>query len=232
MPDRDSDLGQPLAGVAQRSPAAARVLADLVARCPALREAAADLARAYLAIAARLERGGTLFICGNGGSMADALHISGEMLKSYAHPRRLSEALRQRLMSERNGEALATYLEPGLRAIVLGVNPALSSAVNNDLAARDLNYAQELYALAHEGDAFLGISTSGKAANVGNAASVAHALGLVTIGLTGPAGGPLSTQVDVPIRAPGERTDRIQEHHIALYHALCEMLEVDFFGPA
>ncbi len=220
---------EPLAAIGRRSAAAAAVLADLLARQPQLREAAPHLARAYLAIAQSLAHGGTLFLCGNGGSLADALHISGEMLKSYARRRPLPLGHRARLARERNGQALAENLEGGLRAIVLGVNGSLTSAVNNDFAARDLNYAQELYALARPGDAFLGISTSGKAANVGSAASVARALGLTTIALTGPAGGPLAEQVDVAIRAPGARTDRIQEQHVLLYHALCEMLEADFF---
>ena len=216
--------------VERRSSSAAGVLRDLVARHPALGQAAADLGRAYLAIAQSLSCGGTLFLCGNGGSLADALHISGELLKRYAHPRPLPTGHCERLARERNGEVLAANLERGLRAVVLGVNAALASAVNNDFAGRDLAYAQELYALARPGDVLLGISTSGRAANVGNAVSVARALGLTTIGLTGIAGGPLAEQVDVAVRAPAERTDRIQELHVLLYHALCEMLEVDLFG--
>ena len=226
----DSSLDALRTAVGRRSAAALAAFDDLLARQPQLREAALDLARAYLAIAQSLQTGGTLFLCGNGGSYADALHISGEMLKSYARKRPLPAGHRERLAAERNGEALAANLEGGLRAIVLGANGALSSAVNNDFAARDLSYAQELYALARPGDVFLGISTSGKAANVGNAASVAHMLGLTTISLTGPDGGPLAAQVDVPIRAPGARTDRVQESHLLLYHTLCEMLEAEVWG--
>jgi len=213
--------------VTRHSTAAAEVLHDMLGRHPELRSAAPDLARAYLAIVHSLAHGGTLFLCGNGGSLADALHISAEMLKSYVRPRPLPAGHCDRLSRERNGEALAANLQRGLRAIVLGANSALTSAVNNDFAARDLNYAQELYALARPGDGFLGISTSGQAANVGSAASVARALGLATIALTGSSGGPLAGQVDVAIRAPATRTDRIQEQHIVLYHTLCEMLEVD-----
>ncbi len=228
--ERQADMAEEMAAVARRSAAAAAVLRDLEGRHPALEDAAADLARAYLAIAESLAGGGILFLCGNGGSMADALHISGEMLKSYAHPRPLPEAHRSRLARERNGEALAANLECGLRAVVLGLNVALESAVNNDCAARDLSLAQELYALARPGDVLLGISTSGKAMNVGSAVSVARVLGLTTIALTGPTGGALAQQVDIAIHAPGARTDRIQEMHVLLYHALCEMLEVDLCG--
>lgn len=230
---REAPQGKdPRAVVARRSPGAAQALEALLAREPGLAPAAADLARAYLAIAGSLEQGGTLFLCGNGGSMADALHISGELLKSYARPRPLPPAHRTRLAGEPGGEALADNLEGGLRAVVLGVNPSLASAVENDFDARGLAYAQELYALARPGDAFLGISTSGRAANVGSAASVARALGLATVALTGADGGPLADRVDVAVRAPAHRTDRIQEQHVLLYHTLCEMLETDFFSMA
>ena len=218
--------GNPVAALAERSAPAAAVLADLVARHPELGPAAESLARAEAAIAHSLERGGTLYLCGNGGSFADALHISGEMLKSYTRPRPLPPAHRERLAREPDGDVLAANLERGLRAVVLGANPSLASAVSNDFAQRHLGYAQELYALAHPGDVLLGISTSGRAANVRSAVSVARALGLVTVGLTGAAGGPLAERVDVAIRAPATRTDRVQEQHVLLYHALCEMLEV------
>jgi len=122
-------------------------------------------------------------------------------------------------------------VEPrGLRAVVLGANPSLSSAVDNDNPARSMGLAQELLALARPGDVWLGISTSGRAQNVCHAASVAAALGLTTIALTGPVGEPLADQVDIPIRAPGARTDRVQECHIQIYHALAEMLEAHFFA--
>ncbi|MGQ9683733.1 MAG: D-sedoheptulose-7-phosphate isomerase [Anaerolineae bacterium] len=215
---------------ARRSNQAADALDDLLRRHPMLEDVAEALALAYLAIADCLAAGGTLFLCGNGGSLADALHMSGEMLKSYLRPRPLPDALRARLEQERNGALLATNLERGLRAHVLGLNTALASAVGNDFNARDMAYAQELYALAREGDTLLGISTSGKAMNVGYAVSVARALGLTTISLTGPDGGPLAAQSHIAIRAPGERTDRIQEHHVLLYHTLCEMLEADLCG--
>ncbi len=226
--------GQPaadaLAAVAGRSRAAAQVLEALVAREPALAGTAADLARAYLAIAESLAGGGTLFLCGNGGSMADALHISAEMLKSYTRPRPLPEALRRRLAAEPDGQVLAANLQGGLRAVVLGANLSLASAVRNDVAVPGLELAQELYALARPGDVLLGISTSGRAQNVRLAAGVARALGLTVIALTGAGGGLLAERADVAIRAPAERTDRAQEQHVLLYHALCEMLEVDFFA--
>ena len=106
----------------------------------------------------------------------------------------------------------------------------LSSAVGNDFAERGMNLAQELHALARPGDVFLGISTSGKARNVRLAAAAAHARGLDVVIFTGSAPSPLSEMADVPVHAPAKRTDLVQEEHIALYHALCDMLERHFFA--
>jgi phosphoheptose isomerase len=206
------------------------VLEALVARRPELAGAAGQIERAFWAIARSQEHGGSLFICGNGGSMADALHLSGELLKSYNRPRPLTGRQRARLAAQPGGGALAANLERGLRVVVLGVNPSLSSAVDNDNPERGMIFAQELVALARPGDVWLGISTSGRAQSVRYAASVAAALGLTTIALTGADGSPLVDQVDLPIRAPGERTDRVQEWHVLIYHALAEMLEQHFFA--
>lgn len=203
---------------------------ELLARHPELDAAAQDLIAAYRAIVAVQERGGCLYLCGNGGSLADALHISGEMLKSYTLSRPLDAGLKERLaQSGPDGELLGQVLEHGLRAMVLGLNHSLSSALENDVSAPAIDYAQELLAMARPGDALLGISTSGNARNVCYAAQVARALGVTVLALTGQEGGRLAPLADVAIRAPATRTDRVQEAHICLYHCLCEMLEIRFF---
>lgn len=198
---------------------------------PALVGIGEEVASAYAAVAASLERGGTLYLCGNGGSFADALHISGELLKSFAGRRPLPPSLAEALLREPFGEALAQHLQAGLRAHVLGANPVLASAVANDIPVPGIGYAQELAALARPGDVFLGISTSGRAANVLMAISVARALGLATIGLTGNAraDNPLAAGVDVPLVVRATETAAVQEAHVALYHLLCLMLEAHFF---
>ena len=213
-------------------PPVQQVTDALVARAPALADIVPDLQRAFRELTRCFKGGGTLFLCGNGGSMADALHISGELLKSYANRRPLPEGLRARLETQPGGESLARSLEPGLRAVVLGVNAALASAAANDMPDRDVNLAQELLALARPGDVLLGISTSGAARNVNYAAQVARALNLPVIAFTGRDGGELAVQADIALRVPADRTDRVQELHIQCYHALCEMLEVAFFGGA
>jgi phosphoheptose isomerase len=206
------------------------VMAELTARQPVLEAVVPDLIRAFHELSRCFKTGGVLFLCGNGGSMADALHISGELLKSYARRRWLPDRLVSRLAGQPDGECLARNLEPGLRVVVLGANPSLASAVANDMPDRDVNLAQELLALAHPGDVFLGISTSGNARNVNYAAQVARALNLPVIALTGKEGGHLASLADVAIRAPAQRTDRVQELHILCYHALCELLENTFFA--
>lgn len=214
-----------------RLPTTQPSVSAMLARHPELASIVNDLLAAHQAIAASLKRGGCLYLCGNGGSLADALHISGELLKSYTIPRPLGEDLKARLASSGpDGSMLAQALEHGLRAHVLGLNHALSSAIENDLIVPSIGYAQELLALARPDDVLLGLSTSGNARNVCYAAQVARALGLTVVSLTGESGGRLALLSDIAIRAPASRTDRVQELHIHIYHCLCEMLEAQFFG--
>jgi D-sedoheptulose 7-phosphate isomerase len=162
--------------------------------------------------------------------MADALHISAELLKSYARPRSLPKGAAAQLLTQPDGDLLRRNLQPGMRAVVLGANLSLSSAVANDMPDRDVNLAQELLALRRPGDVFWGISTSGKARNVCLAAQTARALGLPVIALTGQAGGKLAGLADIAMRAPALETARVQELHMQIYHTLCEMLEEEFIA--
>ena len=171
-----------------------------------------------------------LFLCGNGGSFADAMHISGELLKSFKKKRTLSEADKKHFATLECGEILAEHLEYGLPSLVLGLNHSLFSAVQNDNKVSALQYAQELYALGQKDDILLAISTSGNAQNVLYAVSTAKALGMKTIGLTGKDGGKLARAVDIAIKAPESSTESIQELHIPIYHTLCAMLESRFFS--
>ncbi len=211
-------------------PAAAPVLREMMDQYPQLDRCLPDLVRAFEALMQAFRSGGTFFLCGNGGSMSDALHIAGELDKSFRHPRKLSEEQRRRLLDQPGGEALADHLQQGLRTVPLGANPALMSAIANDNPLPHIGFAQELYSLGRAGDVLLGISTSGNAQNVRYAASVAHALDMTVIALTGPGGGLLAEQADIAIRAPGKDTPTIQGWHIQLYHVLCDMLEAASFG--
>jgi phosphoheptose isomerase len=220
----------PVADLVRESPRSARVLDAMCEQYPALAATAESLARAFHILRNSFVQGGTLFVAGNGGSMADAIHISGELNKAFKRRRPVPGVHRQRLAVQPDGKVLARHLQPGLRTVVLGINPALSSAVDNDFSLAHAGLAQEFYALARAGDVFLGISTSGNAENVAYTASVASALGCAVIALTGEGGGRLARQADVVLRAPAQTTAEIQNWHIILYHTLCEMLEDNFWG--
>jgi phosphoheptose isomerase len=208
---------------------AAEILENLLREHPVLMPIKADLMRCYSALERCFATGGTLFLAGNGGSMSDALHISGELNKAYKKRRPIPAAHSQRLRAVPGGEDLAECLQMGLGCVVLGNNPTLSSAVENDFSKPHLNYAQELYALGHTGDVFLGISTSGNAKNVLYTVETARLLNMTSIGLTGETGGALSEQADIVIHAPAKDTAVVQTWHLHIYHCLCEMLETEFF---
>ena len=208
-------------------PGAASAYGELLAD-NRLGDAPSALLQAYERIVRSLDKGGTLYLCGNGGSMADALHISGELLKSFALPRPVPANLTLRLEGLPHGDDLAEHLQRGLRAHVLGANPALTSAVANDVPLRGMVLAQELYALARAGDVLLALSTSGSSLNVLRAVALAKALDVTTIGLTGRAPNALVDMADLAVSVPADRTDEVQELHQVLYHRLCLMLEAYF----
>lgn len=196
---------------------------------PALQDQLPDILKAFNYLVAGFIKQGTLFVCGNGGSFADAIHIAGELMKSFERKRPLPEADRAKLHDLPFGLELAEALEAGFRVQPLGLNPSLTSALENDVAARYIMFAQELSVLGRTGDMLLGISTSGNAKNVSMAMTVARAKDMKTIALTGQGGGQLFQQSDLSIRVPATRTFLVQEYHIAVYHLLCAMVEAYWF---
>lgn len=197
---------------------------DLSATIPAIEAA-------FEALSATYHAGGKLLICGNGGSASDSDHIVGELMKDFELQRPITPDLRQRLMGidAGRGAYLAEKLQRGLPAISLASHNALSTAINNDIAG-DMGFAQQVLGYGKAGDALIGISTSGNSGNVLNALHVARALDMRTIGLSGRTGGKMHDLCDVMICVPYERTLEVQERHLAIYHALCLMLEREFFG--
>jgi len=195
---------------------------DLEPCVPALLELHARLVRCY-------DSGGTLFTCGNGGSHADAVHVVGELCKSFERKRPLPDAVAERLRQLPLGEPLAENLESGLRAHALGLNGALKTAVENDSPLRDVAFAQELNALIRPGDVLLALSTSGNADNCLMAMSVAKAHDAAAVTLTGPDGGAMARLADIVLHAPGASTKEIQEAHIALWHTACLLIEAHYF---
>ena len=205
------------------------VLAGLFERRPDLQECGQALLELHEVLVGCYDNGGMLFTCGNGGSNADALHIVGELCKSFERKRPVEADVAENLKGLPFGEELATHLESGLRAHALGFNGALKTAVENDIKLRDIGFAQELHALMQPGDVLLALSTSGNATNCLMAMSVCKAKGGVAVSLTGPAGGKMAENADVAIKAPGDSTKVIQEAHIALWHTMCCLIEAHYF---
>lgn len=211
--------------ITQTYPSMGKIIGDFMKRNPNLSSVMEDLIRAYRVLNHCFETGRTFFLCGNGGSFADALHISAELMKSFKQKRPIPGYKRKWLKQLPEGDLIAKSLDEGLRTVVLGANHSLSSAVENDNPTRNMAFAQELYVLARQGDFLLSISTSGNAENVLYAAVTAKALGLTVIALTGQGGGRISKIADITIKVPATETSRVQELHSIIYHALCEMLE-------
>lgn len=199
-------------------------IAFLLKRYPVLEPCGNDVQRAVDVLEATFRRGGKLLLCGNGGSAADADHIAGELLKGFCSKRPLKRDARERL-----GESLAGQLQDALPAISLHSLGAINAAWLNDCDPY-YGYAQLVWGLGAQGDALLGISTSGNSKNVGFAMETARAKGLATIGLSGATGGKLKTLADVCICVPENATFKIQELHLPVYHAICLALEDIFFS--
>jgi D-sedoheptulose 7-phosphate isomerase len=205
-------------------------LSILLDKQPDLRSCVSDIQAAFDMLAITYRAGGKLLICGNGGSAADSEHIVGELMKGFLSKRPLPDTIRQRFTNAfpDDGAYLADHLQGALAAISLVSQTSLLTAFANDVAA-DMVFAQQVYGYGRHGDALLAISTSGNAANVVAAIQVARVGGLHTVGLTGRSGGKLRKLCDIAICVPADTTTAIQEYHIAVYHALCTMLEEEFF---
>lgn len=151
---------------------------------------------------ASMRGGGKLFFCGNGGSAADAQHLATEWL------------VRLRSKVER----------PSWPAIALTLDPTALTAGGNDYGFDEV-FARPLSGLGRAGDVLFGITTSGRSPNVVRALETARGMGIVTVGLLGSDGGPARALCDHPLIVPSEVTARVQEAHIALGHAVLELLE-------
>ena len=206
------------------------ILETLEARYPDLEVCIADINQAFMILRDAFAKGNKLLVCGNGGSASDSQHIVGELMKGFELNRPISAEMREKLIQQNpeNGMYLAEKLQGALPAIALTTHSALISAISNDVAS-DMVFAQQVYGYGQAGDVLLGISTSGNSKNVLNAIYVAKSLGFQTIGLTGQTGGKMSDLCDVTICVPYDTTVAIQERHLPVYHALCRLLEQEFF---
>ena len=197
-------------GIAMADPREDDVAAYFRRSCATLERAAADpqLLQCVAAAAERITRtfraGGKVLLAGNGGSAADAQHLAGELVSRFAYDR------------------------PGLPAFALTTDTSVLTAIGNDYGYERL-FARQVEAVGSAGDVFFGISTSGRSPNVLNALDVARAKGLATVGMTGHAGGQMPARSDYLLRVPSDSTPRIQEGHIAIGHAICQIIEAQIF---
>jgi D-sedoheptulose 7-phosphate isomerase len=164
-------------------------------------ENAERIGECALAMARAFDQGGRLYVMGNGGSSCDAAHMAVEFL----HP----------IIEKR----------PALPAVALTTDTALLTAVGND---RDFSlvFLEQLELLAREGDMAMGISTSGKSANVVRALQAARERGLLTVGFSGRDGGRLPAVCDYCFTVPSFSIPRIQETHGTLLHILWDLIHV------
>jgi D-sedoheptulose 7-phosphate isomerase len=167
---------------------------------------AVELADAVVAVVdaceASLRRGGKLMLCGNGGSAADSQHLATELL------------IRLRSSVER-----ASW-----PALALTLDQAALTAAGNDYGY-EFVFELPLRGLGRQGDVLFGISTSGRSANVVRALRAAREMDIVTVGLLGGTGEPALGSCDHVLLVPDSETARIQECHMALGHAVLELLE-------
>ncbi|MBR4461143.1 MAG: SIS domain-containing protein [Erysipelotrichaceae bacterium] len=207
------------------------VLNELMERYSRLEVCKKEIEDAYFILKEAYDHGKKLLIAGNGGSAADSEHIAGELMKRFKLARPVTEEFAQKMMAidEKRGEKLAKELERPLRTIPLTSHLSITTAYMNDADAKGV-YAQQALGYGDEGDVLLAISTSGNSENIVNACVVAKALGMKIIALTGEKSCLLQNYADVCIMVPETDTFKVQELHLPVYHALCLMLETNYFG--
>ncbi|MDR2688025.1 MAG: SIS domain-containing protein [Oscillospiraceae bacterium] len=171
--------------------------------------------------------GGKVLTAGCGGSMADAEHITGELLKSFKLPRPLSRDFIEAYRSLWGEEP--PPLESSLPALCLTGNAAILTAVMNDIGG-DFAFAQTALGLANPGDVLIAVSTSGNSRLLIPAMKAAKAKGALCVGLLGRGGGKMKGLADIAIVAPADETYLVQELHIQIYHLLCAAVEEEFYA--
>ncbi len=177
----------------------------VVAACIAVHERLRDenlqpIADVAAAILAASRNGHKVLVFGNGGSAADAQHLAVDLVGRFQRERR------------------------PVAVLALTTDTTLLTAIANDYAF-DRVFVRQIEALATPGDLVVGISTSGRSANVVEGLRAARARGLTTIAMTGHDGGPAGALADIHINVPDPSTARIQEAHRTVIHAICELVE-------
>jgi len=150
-----------------------------------------------------LENKGTVYVCGNGGSAADAQHISSELVGRF----------------QRNRKALA--------AVALTTDTSILTSVANDYTFDNI-FTRQVEALVKEGDILWAFSTSGTSKNIIAAAKLAREIGAAVISFTGISNSELESISDICLCAGSKTTARSQEIHQLAYHIICDLIEKHF----
>jgi len=148
--------------------------------------------------------GKKILFAGNGGSAADAQHLTAELVNRF------------------------NYDRPGIAAISLSTDTSVITSVSNDSSFENI-FSRQIEALGVKGDIFIILSTSGKSENIIKAAKTARERGLIVAGFTGHAGNDLEGLCHFMIKVPSVCTPRIQEGHILFGHILCDLIEGELF---
>lgn len=159
-----------------------------------------DIERVAQAMRACIKADGKMMFCGNGGSAADAQHLATEYVVRF----------------RRNRKPVA--------AIALTTDTSLLTAASNDFGF-DQVFERQVRALGRRGDLLFLHSTSGQSENLVRAAMAARDIGVSTIAMLGRGGGVLRELVDMPLVIPTENGAHAQEMHMAISHALCDLIE-------
>ena len=153
---------------------------------------------------AALRAGGKVIFCGNGGSFADAQHLSAEFTSRFLFDR------------------------PGLPSLALGTNSSAMTAIGNDYGYENV-FAREIQAIATPADVLIAITTSGNSGNILKALEAAKEANVPAVVLTGAGRGMLDAATET-LNIPSTDTARIQECHILLGHIICGLVEESIFG--
>lgn len=166
----------------------------------------ASIVEAAELIARRIHGGGTVLLCGNGGSAADCQHMAAEFTS--------------RLTKD--------FVRPAIAAVALTTDTSFLTAYANDCGFDGI-FERQVEALGRPTDVLIGISTSGASSNVLRAVAAAKARGLAVVTLCGERG-PLTECADVAIRVPSTSTQFVQECHLAIEHLICHLVERALYG--
>ncbi len=175
-------------------------LADYVQSGTAMTQRLPDVLAVARLMRDAFEAGGTVFTFGNGGSAADAQHLTGELIGRYRRERR------------------------PLPAVTLTCDATVSTCIGNDYSFEQV-FSRQVEALARPGDLVIAFSTSGRSPNVVAGLAAARARGATAVLLCGEATGPANEHADVVLAAPATETARIQELHTLMLHVISEYVD-------